>query len=55
VNNKGEVIGVNTAGIGNGTVNLAVVSKFIEDLLNQPETQAKIEKLQKSNQTDLKG
>lgn len=55
VNNKGEVIGVNTAGIGNGTVNLAVVSKFIEDLLNQPETQATIEKLQKSNQTDLKG
>ncbi|HEY9683276.1 MAG TPA: S1C family serine protease [Drouetiella sp.] len=55
VNNKGEVVGVNTAGIGNGTVNLAVVSKFIEDLLNQPETQATIEKLQKSNQTDLKG
>ncbi|CAN5241825.1 hypothetical protein BH10CYA1_BH10CYA1_09030 [soil metagenome] len=55
VNNKGEVVGVNTAGVGNGTVNLAVVSKFIEDLLNQPETQSAIEKLQKANQTDLKG
>lgn len=55
VNNKGEVIGVNTAGVGNGTVNLAVVSKFIEDLLNQSEVQATIESLQKSNQTDLKG
>lgn len=55
VNNKGEVIGVNTAGVGNGTVNLAVVAKFIEDLLNQPDTQATIDQLQKSNQTDLKG
>jgi len=55
VNNKGEVVGVNTAGVGNGTVNLAVVTKFIEDLLAQPDTQATIEKLQKSNQTDLKG
>lgn len=55
VNNKGEVVGVNTAGVGNGTVNLAVVSKFIEDLLNQPSTQREIDKLQKANQTDLKG
>ncbi|MBS2000086.1 MAG: serine protease [Cyanobacteria bacterium SZAS LIN-5] len=55
VNNRGEVIGVNTAGVGNGTVNLAVVAKFIEDLLNQPDTQAKIDQLQKANQTDLRG
>lgn len=55
VNNKGEVVGVNTAGVGNGTVNLAVVSKFIDELLKKPEVQAKIDDLVKSNQTDLKG
>jgi S1-C subfamily serine protease len=55
VNSRGEVVGVNTAGVGNGTVNLAVVSKFIDELLNKPDVQAKIEELSKSNQTDLKG
>lgn len=55
VNNHGEVIGVNTAGLGNGTVNLAVVSKFIDDLLSKPEVQAKIDELSKTSQTDLKG
>ncbi len=55
VNNKGEVVGVNTAGVGNGTVNLAVVSKFIDELLNQPAVQREIDKLQNATQTDLKG
>jgi S1-C subfamily serine protease len=55
VNNRGEVVGVNTAGVGNGTVNLAVVSKFIDELINKPDVQAKIEELSKNNQTDLKG
>ncbi len=55
VNSRGEVVGVNTAGVGNGTVNLAVVSKFIDELLNKPDVQAKIEELSKANQTDLKG
>jgi S1-C subfamily serine protease len=52
---QGHVIGVDTAGKGNGAVNLSVAAHFIDDLLERPSTQAQIEKLSKSSQVDLHG
>jgi S1-C subfamily serine protease len=55
VDAQGHVIGINTAGMGNGAINLAVVVHFIDDLLAKPEVQAKINELSKQGQTDLHG
>jgi serine/threonine protein kinase/S1-C subfamily serine protease len=55
VDAEGRVIGINTAGMGNGAINLAVVVQFVDDLLNKPEVKAKIEEFAKNAQTDLHG
>jgi S1-C subfamily serine protease len=55
VDAQGRVIGINTAGMGNGAINLAVVVHFVDDLLNKPDVQAKINELAKQGQTDLHG
>jgi serine/threonine protein kinase/S1-C subfamily serine protease len=55
VDAQGRVIGINTAGMGNGAINLAVVVQFVDDLLNKPDVKAKIEEFAKSAQTDLHG
>jgi S1-C subfamily serine protease len=55
VDAQGRVIGINTAGMGNGAINLAVVVHFVDDLLNKPDVQAKIDALAKQGQTDLHG
>lgn len=55
VDASGHVVGINTAGLGNGSINLAVVSRFVEDLLEKPEVRVKIEELSKKSQTDLHG
>jgi S1-C subfamily serine protease len=51
----GRVIGINQADMGNGAVNLAVVSKCIEVLLDKPEVKQKIADLAQGAQTDLRG
>lgn len=51
----GNVVGVNTAGLGNGAINLAVTAKFVEDLLKRPDVQVKIDELNKQGGTDLHG
>lgn len=55
VDARGRVIGINTAGLGNGAINLAVVTRFVDELLKKPEVQAKIEEFQKKSQSDLHG
>lgn len=55
IDSKGEVVGVNTAYMGNGAINLAVVSKFVKELLDKPEVRAKIKELNEKSQTDLHG
>ena len=49
------MIGINTAGMGNGAINLAVVVHFVDDLLDKPAVHEKIEELSKQGQTDLHG
>jgi serine/threonine protein kinase/S1-C subfamily serine protease len=51
----GEVIGVNTAFMGNGTINLAVIAKYVQDLLDNADVKAKIQEMEKGGQTDLHG
>ena len=41
VDSQGRVVGVNTAYAGNGAINLAVVSHFIDDLLDRPSVRAR--------------
>lgn len=55
IDSKGEVVGVNTAYMGNGAINLAVVSKFVKELLAKPEVRAKIKELTEKTKTDLHG
>jgi len=55
VDSYGKVVGVNQAYKGNGSINLAVMSKCISDLLAKPSVQEKIEKFSKDGQADLRG
>ncbi len=55
VDSHGRVIGVNTAGLGNGAINLAVTAGFVEELLKRPEVQLKIDELNKKSGADLNG
>jgi serine/threonine protein kinase/S1-C subfamily serine protease len=55
INANGKVIGVNTAYVGNGAVNLAVAAKFVEDMLAKPDVIERMKALTEKAGTDLHG
>jgi serine/threonine protein kinase/S1-C subfamily serine protease len=55
IDTNGQVIGINQGMMGNGAVNLAVVARCIEVLLDKPSVQEKMRQLDQGAQTDLRG